>query len=113
MTDHGEKQDPATEAERERDRRPSYSCGIGLFSWAAALLPGMIKTAWSGWLALALFLSINGVLVWSSLSKKQFEQMRSTYPGYPRGDYIFNTLLYHVVLPFLPLAAIVCIARFL
>ena len=81
--------------ENENDRRPSWSFipVLVLYFIIAALV------SWIGKAAALLALLLPAVCLWSALSRKQYEQTRRSYPNYPRGDYVLNSIMFHIVIP--------------
>jgi len=58
-----------------------------------------VTAAFIGKAAGLLILLFLGYSIWSALSKKEYEKMRRSHPGYKRGDYILNSIIFHVVVP--------------
>ena len=55
--------------------------------------------AYSHRLAAALAAALLLATIWSTFSKKEYEALRKNYPNYPRGDYIGNSLIQHILFP--------------
>lgn len=84
---------PTNDADHER--RPSWSFMqyLAVYFVIAALTYAV--TRYAAILAL-LFLA---ACIWSTFSKKEYQRMKKTYPNYPRGDYILNSLIFEIIVP--------------
>lgn len=91
------------------ESRPSWSSiPILVFYFIiAALVPYIGRAA--GVLALVLL----GACLWMAVSRKQYEQLRRSYPSYPRGDYILNSLIHYVVIPWGVMLILTGVAHFI
>ena len=85
--------EPANDTSNER--RPSGAPLGVLFLYFICFVLASLSHMLSVVLISALLLAT----IWFTFSKKQYEQLRKGYPNYPRGDYIWNNLIQHILIP--------------
>jgi hypothetical protein len=48
---------------------------------------------------LALFFGLMGVCLWNAISENQFKKLKQNHPSLTRSDYLFNMIIFPVVVP--------------
>lgn len=90
--------DPEVEQE---ERRPSWPYPTFLFLYVIIFF---IAPFAGDVVGLFLFFGLVAFCLWGAVSKKQYEQLKKSYPGLTREDYMVNNLLFPVVVPLIVFA---------
>ena len=80
----------------EAGRRPSWPYPSILFLYIVIFL---IAPVAGGTIGLILFFGLMGACVWNAVSQSQYEKLKENYPDLPRSDYLFNSLIFPVIVP--------------
>jgi len=99
---------PPPTNEDNDEPRPSWSFMpiLALYFVCAALVP------WLGKIAAVLVVLLFGFTLWSALSKTEYEKTHKSYPSYPRGDYVINSLMFHIIIPWAIILILAALAYF-
>ena len=86
---------PPPTNEPKDERRPSWTFTpfVILYIFAFAL------TTISHILSAVLLAVLLIATLYSTFSKKEYQAIHKNYPNYPRGDYIWNSLIHHILIP--------------
>ncbi len=93
----------------EVDPRPSWPYPTILFLYFIIFLITPITGTIIG---LVLFFGLMGVCLWSAVSQNQYEKLKKNHPSLPRSDYIFNMVIFPIIVPLIVFALLMVFKNF-